>query len=153
MSFFCKECEFFANLTEITDHKQFHIALKVLGLKTIPKLEEELREHRKSLIDSALSKYLKKQDDFDTNKASEWSHKINQINNAYEVLKCHVDNSFEATRKTKGNKLNLDFHGNYFEPFYNFFFSTLWIGHILTVKNFLYFITLLFNNMINLYSV
>ncbi len=111
MSFYCNECEFYANLTELNDHKQFHAALKVLNLKSLPKSENELREHRKLMIDSAFNRYLKKQDDFETNNANLWSHKVHQINNAYEIVMSHVDNSFEQTRQKKANKLTMDFYG------------------------------------------
>ena len=111
MSFFCNECEFYAHLTEINDHKQFHAALRVLSLKTLPKSEDELKVHRKSMIDLAFNRYFKKQDDFESNNANSWSHKVHKINNAYEIVMSYIDNSFEQTRQTKANKLRLDFYG------------------------------------------
>ena len=111
LSFVCQQCQEFISLTEMKDHNQFHIALNYLGLKTIPKTEEELREQRKTLIDSTSSKYITKPKDFETNKICEWTLKINQINNAYETVMSYVDNSFEANKHTRNNALEFQIHG------------------------------------------
>ncbi len=96
----------------MNEHKQYHIALKILGLQNLQnKSEEDLIKIRKTLIDSALNKYLNKQKDFETKKANDWSHKVNQINNAYEIVRSYVDNTFESNRQIRVEPLTYDYHG------------------------------------------
>ena len=96
----------------MNEHKQYHIALKILGLQNLQnKSEEDLIQIRKTLIDSALNKYLNKQKDFETKKANDWSHKVNQINNAYEIVRSYVDNTFESNRQIRVEPLTYDYHG------------------------------------------
>jgi hypothetical protein len=107
----CKNCKIFIDLTEIKDHKDYHDALIQMSLKYLPESEETLKDKRFFLLKNAQMKYLKKTNDFQTQKAYDWNMKVKQINNAYELLKSYINNTFETNRRLTNVNLKLDSYG------------------------------------------
>lgn len=108
----CKICKVHLSLSELNDHKQLHEALTTLGLKYLPENENGLRDRRAQLMKSTQAKFLKKSKDFDSNKAIDWNAKVKRINNAYELVKSYVNNTFEQNRRMNyANSIKLDSYG------------------------------------------
>lgn len=107
----CNSCKIYIDLSELNDHRLYHEALTILGLKYLPENEEILKEKRISLIKSCQSKYLKKYKDFGTPKAIDWSVKVKKINNSYELIKSYINNTFEANLRLNNENLKLNAYG------------------------------------------
>lgn len=107
----CKSCKIHIDLSELNEHRQYHEALSFLGLKLLPENEEALKEKRAYLLKTCQSKYLKKSNDFVTSKAIDWNSRVKRINNAYELIKSYMNNTFEATRRVGDNNYKLDAFG------------------------------------------
>lgn len=108
----CKICKVHLSLSELNDHKQFHEALTTLGLKYLPETENGLRDRRAQLVKSTQSKYLKKSKDFNSHNVIDWNAKVKRINNAYELIKSYVNNTFEQNRRVNNaTRIKLDSYG------------------------------------------
>ena len=98
----CHACKIHIKLEELKDHKEYHDALNLLGFKTLPASLEELCEKRKTILKTSLAKYLKKTHEFySTPKTIEWSVKVKHTNDAFELVKSYMTNSFESNRQEK----------------------------------------------------
>jgi hypothetical protein len=99
----CKLCGVYLNLDELKDHEQHHHALSLFGFKDFLALKlHDLNSKRKELLVQALHRYLKKSSSAtDSAKSNEWRLRVSQINNAYELLKSHLSNTFEVNRQIK----------------------------------------------------
>ncbi len=102
LSVMCSLCKIHIQLDELKEHKDYHGALNVLGFKTLPSTIEELFEKRKVILKTALTKNLKKSHEFYTTpKTLEWSLKVKHTNDAFELVKSYMTNSFETNRQLK----------------------------------------------------
>lgn len=113
LSVICSLCKIHIQLNELKEHKEYHDALNLLGLKTLPLTLEELYDKRKVILKTSLSKYLKKTQEFySTPKTIEWSLKVKHTNDAFELVKSYLTNSFESNRQLKNlNIPNLEAKG------------------------------------------
>ena len=95
-------------MEEIQDHNDYHTALSFYNFKDLPSSLEKLIEKRKVLINSITSNYTKKTKQTHEN-LHEWSIKIKQINDKYELIKSYMTNTFELNRQLKisSNKFNV----------------------------------------------
>lgn len=84
--------------------------MKFFGFSEIPNTLNDLHEKRKLFLKN-ISKNLKKPNDYDTPKASEWNSKVRQINDSFELLKSYMTNSFESTRLLSKNKTDIEAQG------------------------------------------
>jgi hypothetical protein len=108
----CKQCKVYIDLNEINDHKQYHEALTIMGFKNLPDNEEILKDRRVNMLKVTQIKYLKKSQDFNSNKAYKWNLRVKQINYAFELLKSYVNNTFEIDRRLSNIDLKLDAYGS-----------------------------------------
>lgn len=111
LSIMCKLCKLYIELSELKDHSDYHGALSYFGLTSLPSTEDQLIEKRKSLLKTAMSRHIKKARDLNTNKAIEWNTKVKQINDAYELLKSYMTNTFELNRQLRKKNVKLDAQG------------------------------------------
>ena len=114
LSVICNLCRQHILLDELSDHKDYHNALNYFGYKTAPEDFDELSNKRKLLVKTISNKYFKRAKDIHSAKANEWSLKITQINEAYEIIKAHLLNSYESNRRWTDQNLKIEAQGVYF---------------------------------------
>ncbi len=108
----CPSCETYLSLEELKDHNEYHEALIFFSITDLPKTEEQLIEKRKTLIKSLSTTYLKNPKDIDHDeKINQWHLKVKEINDAYELIKSHMNNTFETMRQLKNNSVKFDVQG------------------------------------------
>ena len=118
LSVLCKLCKIHIKLDELKEHNEYHEALNTMGYKELPLDSEELNEKRKTILKTSLNKHMKKPKDFyTTSKTLEWSLKVKNINDAFELIKSYLNNTFESNRQLK-NLSNLEAQGIYIQRIY-----------------------------------
>lgn len=102
MTIKCELCNFYLPISSSNDHKDYHNALKLLEFNKLPDNLKQLNERRIRLIRLYEKMNIENATiDFKTHKANEWSEKIQKINQAYELVKSYVQDTFELYRRIK----------------------------------------------------
>lgn len=119
LSLKCKHCGVFLNLNELRDHERFHAAMGVFGLDELTIKLKELNDKRKEMVKVALTRFLRKNKDrLNSGREIEWKLRIAQINEAYELLKSYLGNTFESHRQLRNSKLKLNSRGRFLFLFF-----------------------------------
>lgn len=106
----CYKCNCFISIDELADHIDYHNALNELSLKELPKNVDELIKRRKLLIRAANFSNFTSTDDFATKSVIKWENRVNKINDAFELIKTYVENTFEITHQLK-QEIKYDYQG------------------------------------------
>jgi serine/threonine protein phosphatase PrpC len=122
VTIFCKICRLYVDISDTLDHTKYHDAMNTLLLTQLPATVDSLKEKRDSLIKGINNKYLKKVKDYKTSKATNWHQKVVQLNDAFELLKCYINNTFELNRQYKQHYLKpkMNRNGRLINDIFNF---------------------------------
>ncbi|KAL8617478.1 hypothetical protein ACOMHN_048116 [Nucella lapillus] len=95
ITLFCDQCRLFVDIRQLKHHRAYHSALQILNYKGnhIPDTSEQLLKKRNAML-----RKMKK--DATLEKPIEPKH-IQQVNDAYELLKADLEDTFEACRQVK----------------------------------------------------
>jgi len=91
ITLFCELCHWQIDLHHLNEHRNYHKHLQVMKYRgsARPESLEKLMERRQSII-----RNLKKSTESDLN-----TYELQKINEAYEFLKAHLEDTFEAYRR------------------------------------------------------
>jgi hypothetical protein len=112
ISVMCGQCKTLIELTNLNDHKELHDALNIFDFKELPSNMNDLCEKRTLLVKNSYTKYMKNKALINEN-AIEWNRKITLVNDAFELLKSYVNNTFDMNRQLRYAIKKLEVKGKF----------------------------------------
>ena len=109
----CTACQSLVLLQDLKDHKELHAALKVLSMNEMPVSLQLLHDRRRLLVRSAYARYWKNNAIVanELDHPAEWSAKITQLNEAFELVKSYLNHTFDMNRQIKQAKNRFEVRG------------------------------------------
>jgi hypothetical protein len=94
----CSVCKSLIVLRDLKDHRELHQALQIFNLTELPEHSQSLYDRRRILIKSAFVKHMKNQLEMDPR---QWEARVTQVNQGFELVKSHLNGTFEQNRQIK----------------------------------------------------